>query len=175
VNNRYLNVFRTGLLIGDVSPYGGFRNGSQAAHVITATPKTGQPRFEPRKFASQFVRREPLELRGKMCGSQARVGLHEQVNVVGPYFQRVNFGLQFLGFLVEKLPQSLFDFPDKHRLSIFRAPNKVILERVKSARADSISGVHHATSVAQKLDIRKKTNRRTAFLYPLKRAVPCGF
>jgi len=106
-----------------------------------------KPRFEPTKFASQFVRREPLEPRRKICASQSRVGLHEYVNVVGHYFRRVNFGVQFLGFLAEKLPESLLDLPDKHRLAIFWAPNKVVLERVKSACADSISGVNQATSV----------------------------
>jgi hypothetical protein len=51
----------------------------------------------------------------------------------------------------------------------------VIFERVDRSNTDTISGINHETSVAQKLDIRKEVNRRTALLCPLKRAVPCGF
>jgi hypothetical protein len=52
----------------------------------------------------------------------------------------------------------------------------VILERVQGSDADSVAIVNHTSSVARKLEICKKSNRRrTAFLCPLKRAVPCGF
>jgi hypothetical protein len=51
----------------------------------------------------------------------------------------------------------------------------VVFERVDRANTDAISGIHHETSVAQKLDICKQINREIPFLCPLKRAVPCGF
>jgi hypothetical protein len=166
VNSRYLNVFRTGPLIGDVSPYGGFRNGADAANVITSTPETGQLRLEPRKLGSQLVRRESLELCRKMRGSQSRIGFHEQVNVIGHNFQRVNFSVQFLGLLVQELPQPFLHFADQHRLPILRTPNKVVLERVKGTCANSVPSVNHTSSVAQTLDICKKANREDRIPLP---------
>ncbi len=107
MHNRYLNVLRTSFLVGDVSPYAGFRNGANAADVIASTPHAGQLRPEPREFTSQFVRCESFELRRDMRGSQSRVGLHKQVHVVRHNFQPVNFGFQFLSLLVQEFPQSL--------------------------------------------------------------------
>jgi hypothetical protein len=175
VHNRYLNVLRTSFLVGDVSPYAGFRNGANAADVIASTPHAGQLRPEPREFTSQFVRCESFELRRDMRGSQSRVGLHKQVHVVRHNFQPVNFGFQFLSLLVQEFPQSLVNLADQYRLPILRAPNKVVLERVNGTRADSVSSVHHVCSVNQKLEICKATNRGAVFLCSLKRAVPCSF
>ena len=147
MHSRYLNVLRTSFLVGDVSPYGGFRNGANAADVIASTPHAGQLRPEPREFTSQFVRCESFELRRDMRGSQSRVGLHQQVHVVRPNFQRVNFGFQFLSLLVQEFSQSLVNLADEYRLPILRAPNKVVLERVNGTRADSVSSVNHVSII----------------------------
>ena len=176
MNSRYLNVFRTGLLVGDIPPNSLLRDCADAAHLVTAAPHAGQPRLEPRKFASQFVRREAFELRRNMRGSEARVGLDKQVNVVRHNFQRVNRGVQFLRFAIKQLPQSLLDGTNEYFESVLRTPDEVILERVQGSDADSVAIVNHTSSVARKLEICKKSHRRrTAFLCPLKRAVPCGF
>ena len=175
MHSRYLNVLRTSFLVGDVSPYGGFRNGANAADVIASTPHAGQLRPEPREFTAQFVRCESFELRRDMRGSQSRVGLHKQVHVVRHNVQRVNFGFQFLRLLVQEFPQSLVHLADEYRLPTLRAPNKVVLERVNGTRADSVSSVNHVSNVNQKLEICKTVNGGAVFLCPLKRAVPCGF
>jgi hypothetical protein len=44
----------------------------------------------------------------------------------------------------------------------------MILERVNGPGTDAVSGIHHQTSVAQKLYTRNTINRRAAFLSPLK-------
>jgi hypothetical protein len=96
------------------------------------------------------------------------------VNVVGHDFQSVNLGLQFFRLLVQHLSKSLLNLSNQNFQSILGAPNQVIFERVRRSCTDSISGVHQNVSVTPTLDIRKKTNRRIAFLCQL-RAVPCGF
>lgn len=175
MNSRYLNVLRTGLLVGDVSPNGCFRNGADAADVVTAAPQRRHPRLEPRKLVPQFVRSESFELRCEVRRSQPRIGLDEHVNVVGHNFQCVNFGVQFLRLLVQQLAKPFFDRSNKHLQPILGTPHQVIFERVDRSDTDAIASINHEMSVAQMLDIRKKINRRTAFLCPLKRAVPCGF
>ena len=175
MNSRYLNVLRTGLLVGDVSPDRRFRNRTDAAYVIAAAPERRHARFEPRKFFSKFVRRESFELGGNMRGSQSRVGLNEHVNVIRHNFQRLEIRFEFLRLLVEQLTKSFFNRSDKHLETILGTPDQVVFERVDRANTDAISGIHHETSVAQKLDICKQINREIASLCPLKRAVLCGF
>lgn len=175
MNSRYLHVLRTGLLVGDVSPDGRFRNRTDAANVIAAAPKRRHARFEPRKFFSEFVRSESFELSRNMCGSQSRVRLNEHVNVIRHNFQRLDIRFEFLCLLVEQLTKSFLNRPDKHLETILGTPDQVVFERVNRQSTDAISGIHHETSIARKLDICKKSNRRTASLCPLKRAVPCGF
>jgi hypothetical protein len=174
VNSRYLNVLRTGFLICDVSPYRRFGNGADTAQVVATTPESGHSRFEPRKFFSQFVGCESLELSRQVCGSQSRIGLNKHVNVVGHDFQSVNFRVQFLGLLVQQLPKPFFNRPNQHLQSVFGAPDQMILERVNGPGTDAVSGIHPQSSVAQKLYTRNTINRRAAFLCPLKGAVPCG-
>jgi hypothetical protein len=175
VNNRYLNVLRTGLLISDVPPYSRFGNCADATDVVTAAPKSRHPSSQPRKFFSQFVRRESFELCRQMRRSQSWVRLNKHVNVVGHNLQCVKFGVHFLSLLIQQLSQTFFNRSDKHLQAILGTPHQVIFERVDRSNTDTISGINHETSVAQKLDIRKEVNRRTALLCPLKRAVPCGF
>jgi hypothetical protein len=156
VNNRYLNVLRiAGLLVGDVAPYSRFGNCADAADVVTAAPESGHPSSQPRKLFSQFVGRESFELCRKMRGSQSWVRLNKHVNVVGHNFQGVKFGVHFLSLLIQQLSQTFFNRSDKHLQAILGAPHQVIFERVDRPNTDTISGINHEPSVAQKLDIRK--------------------
>jgi hypothetical protein len=82
---------------------------------------------------------------------------------------------EFLRLLVEQLTKSFFNRSDKHLETILGTPDQVVFERLDRANTDAISGIHHETSVAQKLDKCKQINREIASLCPLKRAVLCGF
>ena len=176
MNSRHLKVLCiSSFLIGDVAPHGLLRNCPNAADVVAAGPERGHSRFKPRELFSQFVRGEPFELCRKMRGSKSGVRLNEHMNVVRHNFQSVNVGVQFFRFLVQQLPKPFLHRTNQNLEPVFGAPDQVILERVDRRSADAIAGINHEISVGHKLVTCKKLNKRTAFLCPLKRPVPCGF
>lgn len=166
MNSRYLNVLRTGLLIGDVSLYGRFRNSADAADVIATAPERRHARFKPREFFSQFVRGESLELSSKVRGSPPRVRLNEHVNVVGHNFQRVNLSVQFCRPLIQQLSQAFLHGSDENLQAILGTPHQVILERVDGSSTNAISSINHETSVPPTLDIRKQINKEDRIPLP---------
>ena len=115
------------LLGFDVPSYSFLAYVSDGCCVVTATPKCWQPRTQLGKLGAQIVRRTAFESIHDFGNAPARVGLDEQVHVIGHDFQCVDPQFQFLGLGAQKRPEPVFDLANENGPSVLGAPNDVIL------------------------------------------------
>src|SRR5215813_3341661 len=146
------------LLILYVLPDSRLGHVAHRADVITPAPKRRKPRFQERKFFTQYAGSETFELRRDVRRGQRRIGFDEHVNVIRHDLKRVYLRVQFGSLLVEQLFQAFGHRAAEDRLAVFRTEDEVVFESENRAGVVSITSVNHRKHLNRPLGTLEPTN-----------------
>ena len=138
------------LLAGDVLPDGCLTDVANGTSVVASGPQTrqaGAERLELRPHLPGCVSFETVD---DLRDAQGRVGLDEQVNVVGPNLNRVNSNVELRRLLDQQVPQPGGDFINKDWPAVLWAPHEVVLQTAHRVCIFPVSPFH--TGIIQAAD-----------------------
>lgn len=115
-------------LIFNVFTNGCFGNRTDGTREVASRPERRNPCSQDGIPASQNSRSVSLQSIDNLCHTNRRVGFHEQMNVIGHYFERVNLHIDFFSFLVKKGFEVGFNVVSQNVTTPLRAPNDVVFE-----------------------------------------------
>jgi hypothetical protein len=118
----------------DVAADRGFGHGTYGCRELTAVPQRRQSRSKRPEFLPQDAARTAFEPVDDLSDANSRVGLDEQVDVVGHNLE----GKQFHAAIFRNLKQQFFQPPIdgrcQNRATILRAPDDVMLSAKRPLR-----------------------------------------
>lgn len=129
-------------LVLDICFHGLLTDMSYCTCVIRTGPQRGKTGLDPRELFPKFMGREPFESIDDLGYAPPGIAFHEQMNVIGHDFKRMNLHFELTGLLVEKNSKAFPNRAVKNGSSVFRAPHDVVLERKDGPSIFPVSGVH---------------------------------
>jgi len=148
------------LLSFDIMPDARFGNSTTRPSVVTTAPKRWQTRTQRRKLRAQVMRRAALEAGYQLSHASGRVGLNEEVYVVGHDLERVNRHINLCGNGVKQNDKAFFNIVNKDGSTVLRAPHEVVLEG--EYRAAILSVLTHAKHYKHAYKLVNKKERGAA-------------
>ena len=82
---------------------------------------------------------------------QRRIGLDEQVNVIGHDFKRPDLRVQLVGFFMQEHSEPVGNCADQDWQAVFGTPHQVVLERKDRPLILPIAFINHADNDTQSL------------------------
>jgi hypothetical protein len=150
------------LLVGNVAFHGGFGYMPDTADVVRTAPKCWHAAAKMTEFPAQSAGREPLELVGDMRWGQRRIGLNEEVNVVGHDFKRPNLGVQLARLFTQERGEPVGNCAGQDWQAVFGTPHQVIPERKDRPLGLPVALIDHAGNDTQSLSETQTDNNGAA-------------
>lgn len=94
--------------------------------IVATCPKGRQPRFQFRKFFSEYSRCVSLELLDDIVGGFYGRSFHKKMNVIGHHFHILDGYSKLTGFVLKQFFKSCFDIANQDFSTIFGTPNDMV-------------------------------------------------
>jgi hypothetical protein len=123
----------------NVTPYNGIGYVTYRTRVITTTPQSRQAGAKSRELLSEYATRLSFKPIHNFSNAEGGIALDKHVYMVRHHFHRVNGYIVLTGNLTKNRLKPDINRGNENPLSVFRAPDKVILEAKYSPRIHRIS------------------------------------
>lgn len=149
------------LLVFDVSAYRCLTDVPHRACVIASAPQRRQSGTQRLKLLPQLAGRPSFETIHDLCDAEGRIGLDENVDVIGHNLKSVNCHIELFCDFVEQRDKACLDISGQYTSSVFWAPNEVVFERVNSPSVFAVPAHNIEVYLRQALSQATIEQRRT--------------